>query len=249
MRIEIIGLLNIPEITMGDNLSDITLKAINKAGLTLENKDILVFTSKIISKSEGQIVDLCKIKVTKKARGLAKKTKKDERIVQLILEESNEIIRTGKDFIITETKGGAVCANSGIDESNVEEKKAVLLPKSPQKSARKLRQEIEDRTKKQVAILISDSMGRAFRDGVVGTCIGVSGLAPVLDRRGEIDRFGKVSRITKVGFADEICSSANLVMGELKEGIPIVIVRGLTFDRCEADVSDMVFDKNEDVFR
>lgn len=249
MELQIIGLPYEPEVKDGDNLVDIFLDILKKSDYVLKDKDIIVFTSKIISKSEGRVLDLSKVNVTKKAFDLAEKTKKDERIVQLILNESNEIIRVGREFIITEVRQGFLCANAGIDESNVEHGKAVLLPTSPQKSANFIRREIEKITKKKVAILISDSVGRAFRDGVVGTCIGVSGMAPVLDRRGELDRFGKVANITKVAISDEVCSAANLVMGEFKEGVPIAIVRGLYFNETEANSSDMVFSKDEDVFR
>ncbi|MDY6965507.1 MAG: coenzyme F420-0:L-glutamate ligase [Halobacteriota archaeon] len=249
MKVEIIGLSGISEIRRGDDLAGISLEAVERVGLTFEDDDILVVTSKIISKSEGRVVDLSEIEVTDRARELSEMTGKDVRIVQMVLDEAEEIIRIGKDFIITETKDGVVCANAGIDESNVERGRAILLPVSMQESARSLRREIEKRTEKHLAVLVSDSIGRAFRDGVVGTCVGVSGLTPVLDRRGEVDRFKKISRITKVGIADEICSAANIVMGEFREGIPMVLVRGLTVDGCEADVGDMVFDKSDDVFR
>ncbi|MDY6866071.1 MAG: coenzyme F420-0:L-glutamate ligase, partial [Halobacteriota archaeon] len=180
---------------------------------------------------------------------LARETDKDERIAQLILDESMEIIKIKNNIIITESRDGMICVNVGIDESNVDHDKAVLLPLSPQKSARSLRKGIEDKTGKRIALLLSDSIGRPFRDGIVGSCVGVSGLPPVVDRRGEVDRYGKVSRITKVGLADEICSAANLVMGEFTEGIPIVLVRGITFESCESEVSDMIFDRDSDLFR
>ena len=250
MEIQIIGIHFEPEVKKGDNLTEIFLDALKKADLSLKDKDIIVFTSKIISKSQGRVLDLSEVRVTKKAVELADKTKKDKRVVQLILNESNEIIRVGCDFIITEVKQGFVCANAGIDESNVAEEKAVLLPDSLQRSANSLRREIERKTEKKVAVLISDSIGRAFRDGIVGTCIGVSGLAPVFDRRGELDRFGKVASITKVAIADEVCAASNLVMGEFREGVPIALVRGLKFDETEAaDSKDLVFSKKDDVFR
>jgi len=250
MEIRIIGIHFEPEVKKGDNLTEIFLDALKEADLSLEDKDIIVFTSKIISKSQGRVLDLSGVKVTKKAVELADKTKKDKRVVQLILDESNEIIKVGCDFIITEVKQGFVCANAGIDESNVAEEKAVLLPDSPQRSANSLRRKIEMITGKKVAVLISDSVGRAFRDGIVGTCIGVSGLVPVFDRRGELDRFDKVASITKVAIADEVCAASNLVMGEFREGVPIALVRGLKFDETEAaDSKDLVFSKKDDVFR
>jgi len=249
IKVEIIGLEGIPEIREGDDLVSISLGGVKSTGLTLEDEDILVITSKIISKSEGRLVELSDVEVTKEALKLARETDKDERIAQLILDESAEIIKIQNNLIITESRDGMVCANVGIDESNVDHGMAVLLPLSPQKSARSLRKGIEDKTGKRIALLLSDSIGRPFRDGIVGSCVGVSGLHPIIDRRGEVDRFGKVSRITKVGLADEICSAANLVMGEFTEGIPIVLVRGLSFETCESEVRDMVFDRDSDIFR
>ncbi|MDY6958249.1 MAG: coenzyme F420-0:L-glutamate ligase [Halobacteriota archaeon] len=249
MKVEIFGLEGIPEIREGDDLVGISIEGLKRTGLTLEDGDIIVITSKIVSKSEGRLVDLSSVEVTREASKLARETDKDERIAQLILDESMEIIKIKNNIIITESRDGMICANVGIDESNVDHDKAVLLPLSPQKSARSLRKGIEDKTGKRIALLLSDSIGRPFRDGIVGSCVGVSGLPPVVDRRGEVDRFGKVTRITKVGLADEICSAANLVMGEFTEGIPIVLVRGITFESCESEVSDMIFDRDSDLFR
>jgi coenzyme F420-0:L-glutamate ligase/coenzyme F420-1:gamma-L-glutamate ligase len=125
----------------------------------------------------------------------------------------------------------------------------VLLPEDPQASAHRLRKEIEERTGKRIAVLISDSFGRAFRDGVTGICVGVSGIPALLDRRGEEDRFGKIARITKEAVADEICAAANLVMGEFREGIPIAIVRGLALERCEGEIQELLFKRENDLFR
>jgi coenzyme F420-0:L-glutamate ligase/coenzyme F420-1:gamma-L-glutamate ligase len=247
-EVEIIGIHGIPEVKEGDDLVSLFLDAIDRMGLCLEGGDILVLSSKIVSKSEGRVVDLASIHAGEEAKELAAKTGKDARIAQLILDEASEIIRTGTDFVVTESKQGFVCANAGVDESNVDHGKAVLLPKSPNDHARTISRGMERRTCKFTPVLISDSIGRAFRDGVVGTCIGVYGINPILDRRGERDRFGKIAKVTKVGIADEICSAANLVIGEFQEGIPITIVRGLKLHRCESG-SKMVFDRSEDVFR
>jgi coenzyme F420-0:L-glutamate ligase/coenzyme F420-1:gamma-L-glutamate ligase len=154
-----------------------------------------------------------------------------------------------QNHVIVESKHGFVCANAGVDESNVEEGKAVLLPKDPQRSAQQLKKEIEARSGRAIAVLIADSFGRAFRDGVTGICVGVSGIPALVDRRGEEDRFGKIAQITKEAIADEICAAANLVMGEFKEGIPIAIVRGLLLERCERDIKELLFSREDDLFR
>jgi coenzyme F420-0:L-glutamate ligase/coenzyme F420-1:gamma-L-glutamate ligase len=248
-HLEIIGIDELPEIKEGDDLTRLFLKATGEQKLELEDGDAIVFTSKIIAKSEGRVVDLSGVRVSGEAERIAKETEKDPRIVQLVLNEAKAIVRMMRNHVIVETKHGFVCANAGVDESNVEEGKAVLLPKDPQKSARQLKQEIEERRGKAISVLISDSFGRAFRDGVTGICVGVSGITALVDRRGEEDRFGKIAQITKEAIADEICAAANLVMGEFKEDVPIAIVRGLTLERCESDVQELLFNKEDDLFR
>ena len=248
-RLEIIGIDGLPEIREDDDLTRLFLEAIETKKLELEDGDAIVFTSKIVSKSEGRVVDLPGVRVSGEAERIAKETEKNPRIVQLVLDEAKAIVRMTKNHVIVETKHGFVCANAGVDESNVDEGKAVLLPKDPQESAQQLKQEIEERSGKAISVLISDSFGRAFRDGVTGICIGVSGIPALVDRRGEEDRFGKIAQITKEAIADEICAAANLVMGEFKEGVPIAIVRGLKSERCERDIQELLFSKEEDLFR
>lgn len=248
-HLEITGIDGLPEIKEGDDLTSLFFNALKEKRMTLEDHDAIVFTSKIISKSEGRVVDFSGVKVSEDAERIAKETEKDPKIVQLILNEAKEIVRMMKNHIIVETKHGFVCANAGVDESNVEEGKAVLLPKDPQKSAEWLKKEIEAGSGKEISVLISDSFGRAFRDGVTGACIGVSGIPALLDRRGEVDRFGKIAKITKEAIADEICAAANLVMGEFKEGMPIVLVRGLKLERSESNIKEILFKKKDDLFR
>jgi len=248
-HLEITGIDGLPEIKEGDDLTSLFFNALKEKRMTLEDHDAIVFTSKIISKSEGRVVDFSDVKVSEEAERIAKETEKDPKIVQLILNEAKEIVRMMKNHIIVETKHGFVCANAGVDESNVEEGKVVLLPKDPQKSAEWLKKEIEAGSGKEISVLISDSFGRAFRDGVTGACIGVSGIPALLDRRGEVDRFGKIAKITKEAIADEICAAANLVMGEFKEGMPIVLVRGLKLERGESNIKEILFKKKDDLFR
>ena len=248
-RLELFGIEGLPEIREGDNLTRLFLDAVEEQHVGLEDGDIVVFTSKIVSKSEGRVIDLSTVRVSGEADRIAEDTEKDPRIVQLVLEESSAIVRMMKKHVIVETKQGFVCANAGVDESNVAEGHAVLLPQDPQKSAQKLRTEIEERSGRTVAVLIADSFGRAFRDGVAGICVGISGVPALIDRRGEEDRFGKIAQITKEAIADEICAAANLVIGEFKEGVPIAIVRGLQLERCERDIQEILFSREEDLFR
>lgn len=250
-RIEIIGVESLPEIKPGDDLVVLFLEAIRREGISLQDHDVVIFASKIVAKSEGRIVTLSNVKPSAAAEKLAAATGKDARIIQLILNDAAEILTVGGDFILTETRHGFICANAGIDESNVARGRAVLLPEDPQKSADTLRHKIKAATGKKIAVLLADSCGRPFRVGVVGTCVGFSGIKPTIDRRGEKDRFGKTARITVVGIADELCAAANLVMGELQEGIPAVIARGLKFefDEKRQSVETLFFDKERDVFR
>jgi coenzyme F420-0:L-glutamate ligase/coenzyme F420-1:gamma-L-glutamate ligase len=248
-RLEIIGIVGLPEITEGDDLTRLFLDALEAQNLELEDGDAIIFTSKIISKSDGRVIDLRTVLVSAEAARIAEQIEKDPRVVQLILNESNAVVRLTCNHVIVETKHGFVCANAGVDESNVGHEKAVLLPLDPQKSAHQLRREIGAETGKVIAVLVADSFGRAFRDGVTGVCIGVSGIPALLDRRGEEDRFGKIARITKEAVADEICAAVNLVMGEFQEGVPIAIVRGLQLECCESDIRDLLFDREEDLFR
>ncbi len=248
-HLELIGIDNLPEIKEGDDLTALFLNALEEKDLGLEDGDAIVFTSKIVSKSEGRVVDLLEVEVSDVAEQMAKDTDKDPRIAQLVLNEAKEVVKTMRNHIIVETKHGFVCANAGVDESNVEQGKAVLLPKDPQRSAYRLKEGIERRSGMEISVLLSDSFGRAFRDGVTGTCMGVSGIPAILDRRGEEDRFGKIAMVTKEAIADEICAAANLIMGEFKEGIPVVLVRGLKLKRCESDIKEVLFPREEDLFR
>lgn len=248
-RLEIIGIDGLPEIREGDDLTRLFLDAVEEKNLALEDGDAIVITSKIVAKSEGRVVELSSVRVGAEAERIAKEMEKDSRIVQLVLNESSTIERMMRNHIIVETKHGFVCANAGVDESNVEGGKAVLLPKNPQKSAQQLKKEIEERSGRAISVLISDSFGRAFRDGVTGICVGVSGIPALVDRRGEEDRFGRIAQITKEAVADEICAAANLVMGEFKEGVPIAIVRGLNVERYESDIRELLFNREDDLFR
>lgn len=255
MSLTLTPLQHIPLIRQGDDLADIVLPVIEKNNLSLEDKDILVFAQKIISKSEGRAVNLTTVTPSRHAFELGEQTGKDPRLVELILCESNEVLRTRPGTIIVEHKLGFVCANAGIDHSNVagagneSEEWVLLLPKDPDRSAEKLRSTIRSQTGKQIGILIIDSHGRAWRNGTVGTSIGLAGMPGLEDLRGRNDLFDFTLRITQVGAADELAAAASLVMGQAAEGTPVVHVRGFPYPLREGSLRELIRPKDQDLFR
>ena len=249
------ALSGIPLIRQGDNLADLVLNAIQKNNIALEDGDILVFAQKIVSKAEGRAVNLATVIPSPRAIELAAQTEKDARLVELIIQESNEILRTRPGTIIVEHKLGFVCANAGIDHSNVAgagntaEEWVLLLPAEPERSAQKICNELESKTGKRIGILIIDSHGRAWRNGTVGLAIGIAGLPGLQDLRGEPDLFGFTLRITQVGVADELAAAASLVMGQAAEGTPIVHVRGFPYSLREGSLKELIRPKEQDLFR
>jgi coenzyme F420-0:L-glutamate ligase/coenzyme F420-1:gamma-L-glutamate ligase len=250
----------IPLIQSGDNLADILLGAIQDAHLTLEDNDILVLAQKIVSKSEGRQVNLNTVKPSEKAKELAKQADKDPRLAELILRESNEILRVSQGTVIVEHRLGFICASAGIDHSNVKgpenetvetkpEDWVLLLPEDPDRSALEIRRRLKLTTGRRLGVVIIDSHGRAWRHGVIGTCIGLSGLPAVVDARGKPDLFGYRLRITFVAAADELAAAASLVMGEAAEGTPAVIVRGFPYPLREGSLKELLRDKKSDMFR
>ena len=249
------SLQHIPIIRHGDNLADIVVRALEKNNILLEEKDILVIAQKIVSKAEGRTVNLARVTPSRQAMELAERTEKDARLVELILQESNEVVRIRTGTIIVEHKLGFVCANAGIDHSNVAgigdsaEEWVLLLPAEPDRSAEQLRHEIGVRTGKQVGILIIDSHGRAWRNGTVGVAIGIAGLPGLQDLRGEPDLFGFTLQITQVGAADELAAAASLMMGQAAEGTPVVHVRGFPYPLRESSLKELIRPKEQDLFR
>src|SRR5258705_4096057 len=259
-------LSQIPLIRQGHNLADIVLSALQENIIVLEDNDILVFEQKVVSKAEGRAVNLVSVTPSQRAIELAEQTEKEPRLVELILQESNEVLRTRPGTIIVEHKLGFVCANAGIDHSNVgssyplngaesatevaiTEEYVLLLPENPDKSAEGIRRQIISKTGKQVGILIIDSHGRAWRNGTVGTAIGISGLPALEDLRGKPDLFGFTLRITQVGVADELAAAASLLMGQAAEGTPVVHVRGFPYPLREGSLKELIRPKEQDLFR
>ncbi|MBK8421758.1 coenzyme F420-0:L-glutamate ligase [Candidatus Villigracilis saccharophilus] len=255
MPLTLNSLKNIPFIRQGDNLADILVKSLRESSIELQNDDILVIAQKIVSKSEGRMVNLATVTPSQRAIELAQKAEKDPRVMELMLQESNEILRIRVGTIIVEHKLGFVCANAGIDHSNVmgdgneKEEYVLLLPEDPDRSARIIREQIKHITKKNIGVMIIDSHGRAWRNGTVGICIGLSGLPALIDERGWKDLFGLTLKITVVGVADELAAAASLVMGQAAEGIPAVHVRGFPYPLGEGTLKDLIRPKEQDMFR
>ena len=246
MSVQIITVQIRKDITPKDDLVKLLINS--KSGRQLKNGDILVFTQKIISKQEGRKIELSKVKPTLFATGIASAYNKDPRIVQLILDETKRIIRMKNGIIISETHHGLVCANAGIDESNVEEGFATLLPKDADKSAQKLKRRIKSKTGKNVAVIISDTFGRPFREGQTDTAIGVAGISSIIDYAGKRDNFNRILRVTAIAIADEICSASELVRGKTLH-TPIAIIRNYKFDKKNSTLKDLIRVKALDLFR
>ena len=255
MPLSLTPLKNIPLIRQDDNLADILLKSLQETNVELHNDDILVIAQKIVSKAEGRMVNIATITPSARARELAEESKKDARVVELMLQESNEVLRIRVGTIIVEHKLGFVCANAGIDHSNVsgggneKEEYVLLLPEDPDQSARNIREQIKQKTGVNIGVMIIDSHGRAWRNGTVGICIGLSGIPALMDERGWKDLFGYTLQITVVGIADELAAAASLMMGQAAEGIPAVHVRGFPYPLGEGALKELIRPKNQDMFR
>ena len=271
---------NIPLIEKGDDLAEIILQN----SPPLQDDDVFVLAQKIVSKAEGRLVNLADVEPSPPAIQLATATRKDARLVELILQESNEIVRTRPGLIIVEHKLGFICANAGIDHSNVphpslppkgegtglasethsppprggdvrrteggiDDEYVLLLPQNPDLSAQNLRNALQTATGKKRGVLIIDSHGRAWREGIVGITIGVAGIPAVVDKRGDPDLFGRKMRITQIGAADELAAAASLMMGQTNEGKPVVHVRGFPYPLRESTLNELIRPKEKDLFR
>ena len=243
MSLQVIPIKIQKEIESGDNLVDLILESFE-----INDGDVLVFSQKIISKNEGRILSLSSVNPSLLADGIASSYGKDPRLVELILSESKRIVRMENGVIIVETKHGFVCANAGIDESNVKDGYATLLPDDPDKSANLLKDRIKQKTGKNVAIIISDTFGRPFRLGQTDVAIGIAGLEPILDYNGKQDTFGKIMQVTAIAVADEICSTSELVMGKVQK-CPIAVIRNYNFSSSTAKIQEMLRSDHDDLFR
>ncbi len=251
-QVQLWGVPGLPVVRTGDDLTTLLLEGLQRAGLTLAAGDIVVVAQKIVSKAEGRMVDLATVTPSARALELGAIVQKDPRLVELVLGESTRVVRTAKDVLIVEHRLGFVMANAGVDQSNVAApgggEYALLLPRDPDDSARRLRAVLSERTGVAVGIVISDSFGRPWRVGTVGVAIGSAGLPAVLDLRGQPDLFGRQLKVTVVGHGDEIAAAASLVMGQGAESCPMVLVRGLAGDG-DIPAAALLRPPKEDLFR
>jgi coenzyme F420-0:L-glutamate ligase/coenzyme F420-1:gamma-L-glutamate ligase len=243
----------IPEVTRGMALAPLIAAVLERQGLAVRDEDVLLVCQKIVSKSEGRFVALDAIDVSPRARELASRCGKDARLVEIILRESTEVVRCAPQVLIVRHRLGLVMANAGVDQSNVPESEssALLLPEDPDGSARALRAALSRLLGAAPAVVITDTFGRPWRQGVCGTAIGASGIVTLLDRRGEEDRFGRKLKVTQTPVADQLACAATLVMGEGAEGRPVVLARGVpaAWRRESARAADVLRPIAEDLFR
>jgi coenzyme F420-0:L-glutamate ligase/coenzyme F420-1:gamma-L-glutamate ligase len=220
-------------------------------GTPIQPHDVVVVTHVVVSKSEGNVINLDDVKPSQRAFEIAKQTNKDPALVEVILQETKDLVRIGPNSIITETYSGTISANSGVDRSNVSgDRNVVPLPKNPNASAQRIRGEIKRLSGADVAVIVSDTHGRPFRVGEINIAVGVAGFKPIRDRRGEKDLFGYVLRIKQTAVADELSSAAELVIGQADEGIPVAIIRGYNYVAAEDTTSTpLIRPKEKDLFR
>lgn len=226
--VRVIGLRGLPLFGPGDDIASLIVERARSLRLDVSEGDIIVIGQKAVSKSEGRIVRLSQVKPSPQARRLARRSMKDPRLVQLILDESRRIIRVSPGILLVEANQGIVCLNAGIDRSNVEDQDTCcLLPRNPNRSAKRIAKRIQSLTRRHVKVIITDTYSRPFRIGQAEFAIGVSGLDPFVDYRGTRDLFGRVLKFKRVSIADELASTAELVMGQGAEGVPVAIIRGV----------------------
>ena len=254
-ELKLSAIKGLPQILEGDDLATIIWNCLSENAKTLKDGDILVLAQKIVSKAEGRLVNLSTVSPSKQANELADFLGKRPELVEMILQESNEVLRTRPGTIIVEHKSGFVCANAGIDHSNVkgpwgnDEDWVLLLPEDSNLSAERIRFGLEALSGKKLGVMIIDSYGRAWRNGIVGACIGLSGVPALVDMRGKTDMYNYQMRVTVIAAADELAAGASLMMGQTNEGTPVVLVRGFPYELRESSAAELVRDKKFDMFR
>ena len=248
--IRIIGLKGIPEIYEGTDLGKLICEKADEEGVGIVEGDIIVVASKIVSKAEGRLVKLSEIKVSPFAQRVGEIMDKTPELVELILQESNKIVRMKSRHIIVETKHGFVCANAGIDHSNVRPDKdyVALLPVDPDQSARRIRNRVKEIKNINVAVIISDTFGRAWRKGHVNFAVGTAGINHIKDYRGTPDIHGHILRVTQIAIIDELAAAAELAMGK-SDKIPVVIIRGYQYPKGELPIREITYPEEKDLFR
>jgi coenzyme F420-0:L-glutamate ligase/coenzyme F420-1:gamma-L-glutamate ligase len=247
-RYEVIGVDDIPEVRRGDDLAPLVTDAARRQGTPLAAGDLLVVSQKIVSKAEGRVVRLSEVVPSERALAVAEVVNRDPRLVEVILSESRRVVRQARDVLIVETHHGFICANAGVDQSNVDADTACLLPVDSDASARALRDGIAALTGHRLAIVIADTFGRPWREGLVNIAVGVAGVDPLKSYLGEVDPGGHVLQATVLAVADELAAAAEPVMGKL-DRIPVAIVRGLAWTPGEGSVRALLRDPSRDLFR
>lgn len=248
-RLELVGVEGIGEVSVGADVGQLICAACARQGIGLGDDDILVIAQKIVSKAEGRMMRLDDVRPSERARALGRELDKEPELVEVILGESRKIIRTGGRALIVETHQGFVCANAGVDQSNVGLRQVALLPLDPDRSAREIRRVIASNTGIEPGVIISDSFGRAWRVGTVDVAIGIAGINPIKDERGFNDRYGYRLKAAVAAVADELAAAAELVMGK-RDAVPVVVVRGYRIEkRQEGSVKELLRPEQEDLFR
>ena len=247
-RYEVVGIEGLPEIHRGDDLAGLVVQAARAQETPLEAGDLLVVSQKIVSKTEGRIVTLASVVPSREAAEIAEEIGRDPRLVEVILRESRRVVRKAPGVLIVETHHGWICANAGVDQSNVDVETACLLPEDSDRSARQLRERFRGLTGHDLGIIIADTFGRPWREGLTNVAIGVAGLEPIKSYLGEKDPAGYVLQATILAVADELASAAEPVMGKL-DRIPVVIIRGLDWPRGETGSRALIRDPARDLFR
>lgn len=246
--IQILAVENLPEINEGDDLASLLARAVRERGMEVAERDIFVIAQKVISKAEGRVVRLDSIEPSELATGWARAHGKDARMVEVVLRESRRIVRMERGVIICETHHGFICANAGVDASNTAEGTVVLLPVDPDQSARHIRAALTREFGVEVAVIISDTFGRPWREGIANVAIGLAGIAPLVDYRGQNDSHGRELRVTVIAIADELASAAELVMKK-SAGLPVAVIRGFDYEARDARISELIRPPGLDLFR
>ena len=248
-EMRLIGLSAMPEVTPGMSLADLALVAMQDTGETFRDGDVLVVTHKVVAKAEGRLVDLRTIEPSEFAQQWAATWGKDPRHIEVVLRESARVVRMDRGILITQTHHGFVCANAGVDASNVPGEDVVcLLPLDPDATARAINQSLATSSGAHVAVIIADSFGRPWRNGIVNVAIGAAGLTPLVDYRGQMDDFGRKMQVSVLAVADELASAAELVMGKVSR-CPMALIRGYTYTRGEGTARELIMDPATDMFR
>jgi coenzyme F420-0:L-glutamate ligase/coenzyme F420-1:gamma-L-glutamate ligase len=247
-ELRVFAVEGIPEVREGDDLGALIAGAMRAQGTPPETGDVLVVTQKVVSKAEGRVIDLAAVEPSAFARQIAEAWEKDPRQVEVVLRESRRIVRMDRGVLICETRHGLVCANAGVDASNAAAGTVVLLPEDPDASARAIRERVRSLTGADVAVIVSDTFGRPWRNGLVNFAIGVAGMAPLKDYSGQTDPAGYELRVTQMCWPDELAAAAELVMGKL-DRVPAAVVRGLRWRPGAGSARELVREPEKDLFR